>query len=118
MGRNTSASSISPRTEPGQFLLRRILPLLLLLAVPAFTTQARTNWYLPQSNPGHYLTAASKVVVPPPVAISNAQAEVVIRVLWVMPETRMARPAEPEPRTQFVELITPLRHRPPPAFSL
>jgi hypothetical protein len=118
MDLNIPASSIPQRTEPGRLFVRRVLALLLLLVVPAFITQARTNWYLPQSNPGHYLTVASKTVVHSPVAIENAHADFVSGVFAVMPETRMARPTEAAPRRRSLQFTTPLLRRPPPAFSL
>lgn len=42
---------------------KRVLALLLLLAVPGLSTIAKINWYLPQSDPGHYLTTATKMKV-------------------------------------------------------
>lgn len=43
--------------------LYRVLALLLLISVPGLSTLAKINWYLPQSNPGHYLTTATKMKV-------------------------------------------------------
>ena len=43
--------------------LHRVLALLLLISVPGLSTLAKINWYLPQSNPGHYLTTATKMKV-------------------------------------------------------
>jgi hypothetical protein len=42
---------------------RRLLALLLLFAVTGLSTIAKINWYLPQSDPGHYLTTATKMKV-------------------------------------------------------
>jgi hypothetical protein len=42
---------------------KRVLALLLLFAVPGLSTMAKINWYLPQSDPGHYLTTATKMKV-------------------------------------------------------
>lgn len=36
---------------------------LLLFAVPTLATLAKDSWYLPQSNPGHYLNNESKTQV-------------------------------------------------------
>lgn len=44
-------------------VLKRAVPLLLLFAVTGLSTIAKINWYLPQSDPGHYLTTATKMKV-------------------------------------------------------
>lgn len=53
------------RLKDGRFkgLIRQTPVLLLLLAVPTLFTHAKINWYLPQSNPGHYLINATKMKV-------------------------------------------------------
>ena len=44
-------------------VLNCTLALLLVVAVAGLCTIAKVNWYLPQSNPGHYLTTATKMRV-------------------------------------------------------
>src|SRR2546427_6524745 len=44
-------------------VLNCALALLLVVAVAGLCTIAKVNWYLPQSNPGHYLTTATKMKV-------------------------------------------------------
>jgi hypothetical protein len=44
-------------------LLKRAGLILLLLAVPVLSTLAKTSWYLPQADTGHYLNGAIKMKV-------------------------------------------------------
>lgn len=44
-------------------VVRRALALLLFVAIPGLSTLAKVNWYLPQSDPGHYVTTATKLRV-------------------------------------------------------
>jgi hypothetical protein len=44
-------------------VLNCALALLLVVAVHGLCTIAKVNWYLPQSNLGHYLTTATKMRV-------------------------------------------------------
>lgn len=51
------------RAKAWACVLKRAVPLLLLFAVTGLSTIAKINWYLPQSDPGHYLTTATKMKV-------------------------------------------------------
>ena len=51
------------RAKAFAWVLRRAAALLLLFAVPGLSTIAKISWYLPQSDPGHYLTTATKMKV-------------------------------------------------------
>lgn len=51
------------RAKAWACVLKPAVALLLLFAVPGLSTIAKINWYLPQSDPGHYLTTATKMKV-------------------------------------------------------
>jgi hypothetical protein len=97
---------------------KRIFVLLLLLAVPVLTTLARNNWYLPQSNPGHYLTTASKMKVPNcPVETHRPQVTVIADVAIPQPPVKRVSRTETAPPVPWNDFPASLQRRPPPVFA-
>lgn len=107
--------SVAKRSRNLRLLCRRVFLLFLLFAVPALATQARNSWYLPQSSPGHFLTAASKTVVPPPVVFEAPPMQPVVSVFGVKPPTQRICTIQVWPAIRSVDVATPLQFRPPPA---
>jgi hypothetical protein len=108
--RNAQASRFS--------VLKRTFVLLLLLSVPVLTTLARNNWYLPQSNPGHYLTTASKTKVPSgSMEVSQPQIEIVVEATPPLPEPPKIRRSESAPTIVWTDLPVFVQHRPPPSLA-
>jgi len=98
-------------------LCKRVFILVLLLSVPVLATLARNNWYLPQSNPGHYLTVASKTkVVSCFVAFDGELTAHVAVIFEPQPQTQRIRRREAQPAVPSIALPVSLRRRPPPAF--
>lgn len=98
-------------------LIRRTILLLLLLSVPALTTLARNNWYLPRTNPGHYLTTASKTKVAPcSVQDSQPPVEPIAKEeAPPRPEPVRIRRSESAPTIVWTDLPLVVQRRPPPA---
>ena len=75
--RSSARMNFSPTAEQatsntGRYRLFRLTAiLLLLLTVPGLSTLAKHSWYLPASNPTHFLTAASKMRVVRPTALPD-----------------------------------------------
>jgi hypothetical protein len=113
-----STFGVPNRAQRFRFLCRRVFLLFLLLAVPALATQARNSWYLPQSSPGHFLTAANKTKVPPPVAFDASLLQPVPTVFGPKPQVQKIRPVEVQSASRSIDLETPLQYRPPPVLSL
>jgi hypothetical protein len=112
-------STTHPRRAARSFrpLCKRVFVLVLLLSVPVLATLARNNWYLPQSNPGHYLTVASKTkVVSCFVAFDGALTPHVAVIF--PPQTQAPRilRREAQPAVPSISLPVSLRRRPPPAL--
>lgn len=92
---------------------------LLLFAVPTLATLAKNSWYLPQSNPGHYLNIASKMQV--------RHCSIVFEKAPLQPAAKLE---PPQPLVQSIpnidsELPKPsiavtvsVQHRSPPYLSL
>jgi hypothetical protein len=95
------------------------LLVLLLLAVPGLSTAAKVNWYLPQSNPGHYLTIATKMKVAHPGPVFSKPILPWVRQTVVSLQSQMALTIE-EPREPSVPQMLStvvLLHRSPPSKS-
>jgi hypothetical protein len=109
--RNAQASRFS-------VLIKRTFVLLLLLSVPVLTTLARNNWYLPQSNPGHYLTTASKTkVASSSMEVSQPQIETIVEATPPLPEPPKIRRSESAPTIVWTDLPVVVQHRPPPFLA-
>jgi hypothetical protein len=90
---------------------------LLLFAVPALSTLAKNSWYLPQSNPVHYLNIASKMQVPHvPVVLEKAPLRA-IAMLIPAPEELIRSTHEPDwqPPKPSIGVTVSLQHRSPPS---
>jgi hypothetical protein len=115
-----NASTTDPQRPTRSFhpICKRVFVLVLLLSVPILATLARNNWYLPQSNPGHYLTVASKTkVVSGFAGLVGALTPDVAMLSLPEPQTRRIRPPESPAALSLMNLPVSLRRRPPPAFS-
>src|SRR5579864_8339912 len=74
------------------------LLILLFFAVPTLSTLAKDSWYLPQSNPGHYLNIATKMQVRHcPVILEKAPVQAFVNFVFPRPVRRntLHRNAEP-----------------------
>jgi len=88
---------------------------LLFFAVPTLSTLAKNSWYLPQSNPGHYLNIASKMQMPHcPAVFENKLLDAVARFVPLQPLTRRTRESEPQPVVSSIAVAVSLQHRSPP----
>jgi hypothetical protein len=98
--------------------VKRALLTLLFFAVPALSTLAKNSWYLPQSNPGHYLNIASKMRVPHcPGVFVKAPLQAIARFVPVQPLTRRTREPELVPPKPSIGVTISLQHRSPPRYS-
>jgi hypothetical protein len=92
---------------------------LLLFAVPTLSTLAKTSWYLPQSNPGHYLNIASKMQVRHcAVILEKAPLHTTAKLPIPRPVARSAREADSEPPKPSIGVTVSLQYRSPPFLSL
>jgi hypothetical protein len=97
-------------------LASQTLLLLLALAIPTLSTVAKNSWYLPQSDPGHYLTIASKMkVAGPPVMLHRGLLEPIARVVPSQPQRGRISRLESEPAVPWISLTVSLQQRSPPA---
>ena len=95
--------------------MRVLLLSLLILTVPALSTLAKCSWYLPQSNPGHYLNIAIKMQVPHcPAVLGKVISETVARFVPLRPLARRTREPEAEPPIRSIAVTVSLQHRSPP----
>jgi hypothetical protein len=111
-------SPLSPRSwfAPS---LRGALLVLLLFAVPTLSTLAKNSWYLPQSNPGHYLNIASKMQVPhSPVILEKAPLQAVAMLVPPQPVARSIPEPDSEPPNPSISVTVSLQHRSPPSLFL
>lgn len=101
-------------------LLASTAMLLLLIAVASLSTLAKNSEYLPESNPAHFLSMASKMkaghlpvlVVPAPLSLPSKLAP-------PLPTFRARRPVRLEkPRLQQIDWSVSLQYRPPPVTLL
>jgi hypothetical protein len=90
---------------------------LLLVSVGGLETLAKSNEFLSQSNPAHYLSIASKMKVGHPAAILAAKRlPFVSPVVAAPPIIRFSYPeGGEEPHFQQVSLMASLQHRSPPS---
>lgn len=105
---------------PGPKRFRRLagqtLLLLLALAIPTLSTVAKNSWYLPQSDPGHYLTIASKMkVAGSPVMLHRDSLEPIARVIPPQPQRGRISRLESEPAVPWISLAVSLQQRSPPS---
>jgi hypothetical protein len=92
---------------------------LLLFAVPTLSTLAKDSWYLPQSNPGHYLNIASKMQVPHcPIVFEKAPLEVIAKLERPQPLVQRVPEANPELPKPCISVTVSVQHRSPPLLSL
>lgn len=98
--------------------VRGALLALLLFAVPALSTLAKNSWYLPQSNPVHYLNIASKMQVPHvPVVLEKAPLGPIAKL--TAPEViRSTHDPDLEPPKPSIGVTVTLQHRSPPSLFL
>ncbi len=99
----------------------RIVLLLLVFAVPTLSVLAKTSWYLPHSDTGHYLTGAIKMKTAHSPAVLGAGELPVHPTLQAPPQpvVRIShRPPEPEPAPPFTDLTVSIHRRPPPSSTL
>jgi hypothetical protein len=96
--------------------VRGALLALLLFAVPALSTLAKNSWYLPQSNPVHYLNIASKMRVPQVSVVLNKAPLRPIAMLIPAPEViRSTHEPDLEPPKPSIGVTVSLQHRSPPS---
>jgi hypothetical protein len=99
--------------------VRGALLALLLFAVPALSTLAKNSWYLPQSNPVHYLNIASKMQVPHvPVVLEKAPLRLIAMLIPAPEVIRSTREPDPEPPRPSIGVTVALQHRSPPSLFL
>jgi hypothetical protein len=101
-------------------LFRLTAILLLVLAVPGLSTLAKHSWYLPASNPTHFLTAASKMrVVRPTVAPDRSSLQAIAAAVLPQPAVLIVHCncVSPEPRAPRSGVPVSPQLRSPP-FSL
>src|ERR1700726_2758272 len=92
--------------------VRGALLALLLFAVPALSTLAKNSWYLPQSNPGHYLNIASKMQVPhSPVILEKVPLQAVAKVVPPQPVARNIPEPDSDPPKPSISVTVSLQHR-------
>ena len=111
-----SQSSSMHRDTTHVPVVRLLTLLLLVLSVPFLTTLAKTHWYLPQSDPGHYLTIASKAkVAHPQIVFDRPLLDDAIRLF--QPELQVQRVAwqDLEPAIPPISLTFSPQFRSPPA---
>jgi len=100
-------------------VLNCALALLLVVAVAGLCTIAKVNWYLPQSNPGHYLTTATKMKVAHGWVALHTDALQSVRKLVVSLQPEIAMFLEERRETSVPRMLWTaiLIHRSPPSES-
>jgi hypothetical protein len=107
-------SSLHLRKRLAPFV-RGALFALLLFAVPTLTTLAKNSWYLPQSNPVHYLNIA-KMRVPQVAVVLNKAPLQPIAMLIPAPEViRSTQEPDWQPPKPSIGVTVALQHRSPPS---
>ncbi|PYU29278.1 MAG: hypothetical protein DMG32_00470 [Acidobacteria bacterium] len=92
---------------------------LLLFAVPTLATLAKNSWYLPSSNPGHYLNIASKMQLRHcPIILEKAPLQPIAKLVPPQPVARSTREPDSEPPKPSIGVTVSLQHRSPPSLSL
>jgi hypothetical protein len=99
--------------------VRSALLTLLVFAVPALSTLAKNSWYLPQSNPVHYLNIASKMQVPHvPVVLEKAALQPIAQLIPAPEVIRSTPEPDPEAPRPSISVTITLQHRSPPSLFL
>ena len=99
--------------------VRGVLLALLLFAVPALSTLAKNSWYLPQSNPVHYLNIASKMQVPHvPVILEKAPLRPIAKLIPAPEVIRSTDEPDPDPPKPSIGVTVTLQLRSPPSLFL
>lgn len=99
-------------------LRKQALAALLFLVMPGLSTLAKSNDYLPPSNPGHYLTIATKLKVAAPVAIVHELLQASPELIPPQLHAKTILHERQEPATVWLGLpVFLLRRPPPPAFA-
>jgi hypothetical protein len=100
-------------------VLNCALALLLVVAVASLCTIAKVNWYLPQSNPGHYLTTATKMRVAHGSVALHTDALQFVRKLVVSLQPELAMFLDDWRETSVLRMLWTaiLIHRSPPSES-
>jgi hypothetical protein len=107
------------RRSPFTPFVRGALLVLLLFAVPALATLAKQSWYLPQSNPGHYLNIASKMQVPYcPMILEKTPLQAIAKLERPQPLARSAWETDAEPPKPSISVTVSQQHRSPPSLFL
>jgi hypothetical protein len=113
-------SLITSRSVTAERLGRRFNQaalLLLLFAVPALSTLAKTSWYLPQTDARHCLNSSVKIILAhSQFVFSGVLLQSAVSIVPPLPEIRRtSRQAQPEPSVHPIALIVSPLRRPPPA---
>jgi hypothetical protein len=93
--------------------------LLLLLAVPTLSTLAKDSWYLPSSNPVHFLNIASKMQLRHiAVVLDKTTLQTSAKLVPAPREMRRSPEPKSEPPAPAIGVTVSLQHRSPPFLSL
>jgi hypothetical protein len=100
-------------------LLARVAALLMIVGVVGLSTVAKNTGYLPNSNPAHYISAASKMSpVHSPDFLDRLTLHPISKLIPQKPPSRETHRNDPElpPINQIVP-ISIYQHRPPPVLA-
>jgi hypothetical protein len=106
------------RTNLSNRILVRPAILLLIFAIAGLTTLAKQSRYLPESNPSHYLSSATKLSMGNhPIDFLAADLRPVAKVVPLQPEFR-AFPQTTAKKLDLLQigLVVSLQHRAPPSL--
>lgn len=96
-------------------MLKRIAIVLLLLAIPTLSTLAKTSWYLPQADTGHYLNGAIKMKVSHARFLADREPPLPVTQLFPRPvQIATVAPARPKAFVPLIGITAVPQHRPPP----
>jgi hypothetical protein len=110
-----AASPRSARSERLLCMLKRIAIVLLLLAIPALSTLAKTSWYLPQADTAHFLNGAIKMKVSHARFLADREQSLSMAKLVPPPvQAATIRRAQPKPSVPPFGITAFPRRRPPP----
>jgi hypothetical protein len=110
-----AANPHSARSERVLCMVERVAIVLLLLAIPALSTLAKTSWYLPQADTGHYLNGAIKMKVSHAPVLADREPLLSIAQLIPPPvQITTIRRAQPKPSLPSIEITAVPQYRPPP----
>jgi hypothetical protein len=83
------------------------------------STLAKNSWYLPQSNPGHYLNIASKMQVRHcPIILEKTPLQEIAKFVPAPEVIRGPRERDSEPPKPSIGVTVSLQHRSPPSLFL